>query len=263
MFEITRYEVERREVGTAALVVGLAVTAALFVAFAPSVVTQANLEMTQVFPETLRKALDITAMSSLAGFLAAELYNFIWVILFGMYVAYSAGALIAADVETDRMETLLARPVSRAKVVREKFLALLVPILAANVVAGGVVYAGATMINIDASLTFADVVAVHALSIPYLLCCAAIGLGCSVLFGRGSTAQRVAMALIFALFLFEAGVGLSDYAWLGAIAPMRYYHPTAIMVHNAYDVVGGVILLGATIVVVGASEWWFRRTDLS
>ncbi len=261
MFEITRYETERRIRGTTVLVVLLALYAGMVVAIAPDLIEQ-YAGVANALPETLQKMFGMSAMGTLAGFLAVEFYQFGWVILLGLYFAYSAGSLVADDVETDRMDTLLSAPVSRSKVVIEKFLTLVVPILVVNVVVGIVVYAGTTLIAVDDSLTLTDIVAVHALSIPYLLCCGALGLYLSVLVARESTAQRAALGVVFGLFMLESLVTDTDYEWVGAIAPMRYYDPTTILVDNTYTLAGAAILLGAAIVLVVTSQLWFRRKDI-
>jgi ABC-2 type transport system permease protein len=263
MFEITRYESEQRLRGTTVLIVLLAVYAALMLAVAPNIVGQVNFEeLAMAYPESVQKMFGMKAMGTLAGFLAVEFYQFGWLLLLGLYFAYSAGSLIADDVETDHMATLLSAPISRSKVVIEKFLSLLMPLFAINVVVGIITYAGATVITVEESLTLIDIVAVHALSIPYLLCCAAIGLGLSVLFARENTAQRAALGVIFGLFMLESLVTETDYDWVGAIAPTRYYDPTAILVDGTHNFAGAVILLGATVVLVVASQRWFRRKDI-
>jgi ABC-2 type transport system permease protein len=137
---------------------------------------------------------------------------------------------------------------------------LLVPILVVNVVMPVVVYAGSHLI--DEPIRAADVVAVHALSIPYLLVCASIGLVASVAFDRESIAQRAGLAVVFALFLLESVLANTDYEAVGALAPMRYYDPTAILVDHQYDLAGGAILLAAAVVLVLVSQQWFSRKDI-
>lgn len=261
MFEITRYETERRLVGTGAIAVGLALFAGLFLAIAPDILAQADLDqLLEAYPEPLVEAFGIETLGTLEGFLATELYQFGFVLLLGLYFAYSAGATIAGDVEHGRMDVLLSNPVSRSTVVTEKFLSLLVPIVVVNLVVGAVVYGGSVLI--DDPLAPADVLAVHALSIPYLLACGAIGLVLSVLVSRESVAQRGAIAAVFGLFAFETVVAGTEYAWLGAIGPTRYYDPTAILVDGTYDLVGAAVLLGATVALVVVSGLWFRRKDV-
>ena len=49
------------------------------------------------------------------------MYQFLWLLLLGLYVAYSGGALVAADVETGQLDMLLATPISRSRVAVEKY----------------------------------------------------------------------------------------------------------------------------------------------
>jgi ABC-2 type transport system permease protein len=261
MFEITRYESEQRLRGTTVLVVLLVLYVAMILAIAPDLIGQ-YAEISQSLPEFSQKMFGMKGMGTIAGFLAVEFYQFGWLVVLGLYFAYSAGSLVANDVETDHMDTLLSAPISRSKVVIEKFLSLLMPILALNIVVGLVVYAGTLVLSVDESLTLSDIVAVHALSIPYLLCCAGIGIGLSVLVSRESTAQRAALGVIFGLYMLESLVIDTDYEWIGAISPTRYYEPTTILVENTYDFASAAILLGAAIVLVVASQLWFRRKDI-
>ncbi|RBI62464.1 ABC transporter permease [halophilic archaeon] len=257
-----RYETRRRIRGAVALAVGLSLLAAMVIWVYPSFADSIDLDrLLQSYPEPIVKAMGIRTMSTLAGFLAVELYNFAWVILLGLYFAYSAASLVADDVERERMDVLLSLPVSRSRIVAEKFLSLLAPILVLNVVTAAVVYVGSLLV--DDALTVADLVAVHALSIPYLLACAGIGLVASVAFDREAIAQRVALAVVFALFLVESVLTDTDYEVLGAVAPMRYYDPTAVLVDGQYDLLGAAVLLAATVALVVVSQQWFRRKDLN
>lgn len=261
MFEIARYESERKLLGTVAIAVGLSLLAGMFLAIAPDVLGQVNFdELLEAYPPALRNAFGIETMSTLEGFLATELYQFGWVLLLGLYFAYSAGGTIATDVERDRMDMLLAAPVSRRTVVVEKFAAYLVPILAINLVVGAVVYAGAILVG--EPLSFVDVAAVHALSIPYLLACAGIGLLLSTVVDRADVAQRGAIGVVFGLFMVETLVIDTDYEPLGLLSPTRYYDPTAVLVNSNYDLAGAAILLAAAAALVAASVLWFRRRDI-
>ncbi|MFC4359116.1 ABC transporter permease subunit [Halobium salinum] len=261
MFEITRYESERRVLASGALAVGLALMAAMFLAIAPDIISQVDLEAyAEALPPAFSNAFDIAAMGTVEGFLATELYQFGWVILLGLYLAYSAAGLIAGDVERDRMDLLLANPVSRRRVVVEKFLSLLLPILVVNVVVGAVVYAGAALVG--EPLAPVDVVAVHALSVPYLLTCAAIGLLLSVLARRESVAQRGAAGVVFGLFMLETLLTGTDYEPLARLSPTWYYDPMAILVESSYDLVGAALLLVAAAALVALSARRFTRMDV-
>ena len=262
MFEFSRYYGRRRVKGSLALAAGLAVLTSLYVWMFPSISEGIDLDAyVQSMPPALRAAFGIQSLGSIEGFLAAELYSFGIVLLMGLYLAYAAASVIADDVEDERMDMLLALPVTRSKVLLEKFSALLVPIVVVNLVLPVVVYGG--VLAIGESLSVADLLMAHALSVPYLLATASVGLCASVWFDRTSLAQRAAMGAVFGLFLVDSVVTDTEFAALGALSPTRYYDPAAILVRSEYDLAGAAVLLVAAVVLVAASRAYFRRKDIN
>ena len=262
MLEFARYYGRRRVRGSVALAAGLAALTSLYVYMFPSISEGIDLDAyVQSMPPALRSAFGIQALGSIEGFLAAELYSFGIVLLMGLYLAYTAAAVIADDVEDERMDMLLALPVTRSKILVEKFAALVVPIAAVNVVLPVVVYAG--VLAIGESLSVADLLMAHALSVPYLLATASVGLLASVWFDRTGLAQRAAMGIVFGLFLVDSVVTDTEFAALGALSPTRYYDPAAILVQSEYDLLGAVLLLAAAAVLVGVSRAYFKRKDIT
>ncbi|QSG06290.1 ABC transporter permease subunit [Halapricum desulfuricans] len=262
MLELARYEARRRLKGTVYLTVGLTLLAGMYIATFPSLAEGMDLDQfLEQMPEVFLELFNIATMNTIEGFLAAELYSIGWVLLLGLYVAYSGAGLIASDIDRERMDVLLSLPISRARVLGEKFLALLVPIFTVNAVLPVIIYAGTAAIGYPVEPV--NLVVVHLLAIPYLLACGAIGLVLSVLTSRSSVAQRGALVAIFGLFLFESVTIIADYEQLGAIAPMRYFDATAVLVEGSYDWAGGAILLGGTALLVGASMLYFGRRDIA
>ncbi|MFB6109802.1 MAG: ABC transporter permease subunit [Halodesulfurarchaeum sp.] len=261
MFEFARYEATRRLKGSAYLAGGMSLLAAFAVWAYPSYSQAMDMaQLREAFPEPMIQAFNIQTMASLEGFLAVELYMFGWVILLGLYVAYSAASIIADDIDRGRMDTLLSMPVSRPRLVLERFAALGVPILTVNLITPAVVLVSADLIG--ESLSVVDIVALHLLSIPYLFACAGIGLLASVLFDRASIAQRVALGATFGLYLGESLLSGTDYEWLGSIAPMRYFDPNEVLLAGTYNLDGAAILVGMMTALVLLSQIWFVRRDI-
>jgi len=261
VLELARYEARRRLKGALYLTVGLTLLAGMYIATFPSMAEDMNLDQfLEQMPEVFLELFNIATMNTIEGFLAAELYSIGWVLLLGLYMAYSAATIIAGDIDRERMDILLSLPVSRARVLGEKFLALLVPIVVVNAVLPVVIYAGTVAIGYP--IDSVDLAVVHLLAIPYLLACGGIGLVLSVLTSRSTIAQRGALVAIFGLFLFESLTIIADYEQLGAIAPMRYFDATAVLVDGSYDWAGGAVLLGGTALLVGASMLYFRYRDI-
>jgi ABC-2 type transport system permease protein len=55
----------------------------------------------------------------------------------------------------------------------------------------------------------------------------------------------------------------TDAEVIGAIAPMRYYDPNAVLIDGSYDLAGAGILLAMTVGFLVAAQLWFRRIDIS
>jgi len=262
MAAFARYYGRRRLRGSAVLAAGLSVLAGLYVSMYPTVSAGVDLDAyVENLPPAVRAAFGIQSLGTIEGFLAAELYAFGWVLLLGLYLAYAAASLVAGDVEDGRIDLLLSLPVSRRRLLLETFASILVPIAVVNVVVPPVVYAG--VLAVGESIAVADLLAVHLLSVPYLLTTAAIGLAASVAFDRASVAQRVAVGIVFGLFLVESVTTETDVSWLGAISPTRYYDPTAVLVGSEWDLAGAGLLAVAAAVVVVASNEYFRRKDVN
>ncbi|WP_049922179.1 ABC transporter permease [Halopiger djelfimassiliensis] len=261
MGELARYDGRRRLTGSTVLALALAALAALVVWVYPSFRGAVDMdELLEAYPEPMLQVMGIQTFASFEGFLAVELYVFGWVILLGLYLAYSTAGVIADDVDRGRMDLLLSLPLSRTRVVGEKFAAMSVPIVLVNVPTPLVVFVGGDLIG--ESIDAADLLALHLLSIPFLFACAGIGLLASVVFERASIAQRVALGVTFGLFLVESLLEGTDYEAVGAIAPMRYFDPNEILLEGTYDLAGAGILIGMTLALVVVSQFWFRRRDL-
>jgi ABC-2 type transport system permease protein len=261
MLEIARYEAAKRVRGSLAMAVGIVLLTALYVWMFPRISAGVDLDQyVEAWPPALREAFGVTELGSIEGFLAAELYAFVWVILLGVYLAYAAASTIAGPVERDRMDLLLSLPISRARLLVGRFASLLVPILLLNAVVPVSVYAAVFLIG--ESLSAVDLLVVHALSIPYLLTTAGVGLACSVALDREAIAQRAAIVIVFGLFLVDSVVAGTAVAWLGTASPTRYYDPSAILVEGDAGIAGAVILTVTALALVAGSAAWFSRRDV-
>ncbi|MEF8801228.1 MAG: ABC transporter permease subunit [Halolamina sp.] len=263
MSETFWYETERRLKGTVVFAVVVSLYAVFAVGLFPSVET-ANVDFERLmesYPEALREAFGVEAIGTIEGFLAGELYNFVWVLLLGVYFAYRAGGMIAADIERGRMDLLLSLPISRARLLVEKYASLIVPITVVNIVTGVTVYAGTVVIG--HAIDPVAIVMVHLLSIPYLLACAAIGLVFSVVLDRADIAQRAALGALFVLYLIESlATSTEQFEALKYLSPTYYYAPTDVLVRESYAVVDTAILGGMAVGLLFCSYLRFKNRDI-
>jgi ABC-2 type transport system permease protein len=262
MLEITRYDGRRRVRGTIALTLLLGLFAALIVWLFPFI-AEASADIDayiESLPESFREGFGAESYGTIEGFLAGELYQFIWVLLLGLYMAYSAAGTLAGDIESERIHLVLATSRSRVGVATEKFLSLGVPIVTLNLVMPLFVFAATLAVDYPVDPFYLG--AVHLFSVPYLLVCAGIGLLLSVVVSRGDVAQRAAIAFVFLLFLLESVTVGTDYDWLGLLSPTHYFDPTEILVEETFDVAGAVLLLAAAAALVVVALAVFRTRDV-
>lgn len=261
MLETARFEGKRRVRGTAILAVGLSLYSGFIVWY--STVFE-NIDAEEIFadmPPALIEAFGIAELATIEGFLGAQIYTFLWVLGLGIYFAYAGAGLVANDIERGRMNLLGVFPISRARLLSEKFTALLVPLLVLNIAVGVAIYG--FVFAIGESIDPLHMTLAHVLSIPYLLVCAAIGMILSVVVDRASIAERGAMGLIFLLWLGESVVsGAGDYSWLAYFSPTYYYEPTPVLIDGSYEPSHSLVLLGifAALFVIGVVL--FKRRDL-
>lgn len=261
MFEIVRFEAERRRLSTATLAIALAGFGLMMVSLGPQVIVEGGFEeMIEAMPPALRAAFGFEYLDSLAGLLASEFFSLGWILLFGIYAAYTMAGTIAGDEDDDQLDLVLAAPLSRTRLVVEKFLALLVPLVVVNLVAFLAVAVGVQLV--DEPLNLANLAAVHAVSIAYLLCCGAIGLCLSVVIDGGRTAKRAAVGVVLALWLLESLVTGSEFEFLGLLTPMAYFDPPAILVEGTVDPLSVGVLAAATAVLFAVSHRLFVGTDV-
>jgi ABC-2 type transport system permease protein len=261
MFETARFEAERRLTGSVLVAIGLSAFAAMIILIAPGVLEDIDIDaLLEAYPPALVEAMQLDVIATIEGFVALELYWFGLLIVLGIYVAYSAAGTIAGDIEDGTMDMLLAAPVSRRRVLGEKFLAVLVPIVVVNVALLVVVYAGTRLI--DEPIAAADLGAVHVLSVPYLLLWAAFGMLVSVFASSRVVAEGIAAGTVVATFLAETVADGADLDWIGAVSPTRYYDPVTILTASEYDYVGGAVLLAAAAVFLLTASARFGRRDV-
>lgn len=262
MTDVLKYEARRHITGAIALAVLLGLLVVFTLSIYPSIEAsgEAIVDFIEQLPEQMQTSFAVDAYTTIEGFLATEFYQFMWLLLVGLYLIYIGGGTIASDVETGRIDLLLATPISRRRLVYEKYLALLVPILVVNLLIPLFVYAG--LIVIEESIPVADLVLLHAVSIPYLALTAALGVALSVFVKRADFAKRGGLALLFVLFIVDSVTMDTDYEWVGAVSPTRYFDPADVLVDQSPDLLGVTILTVATIALVLASAEVFRKTDV-
>jgi ABC-2 type transport system permease protein len=262
MLEVTRFELQLRARGTVVAVVLVGVTVGLNMGVYPSL-ESADVDWDAVvesFPEEIRTAFlgSVTDLTTIEGYLVSQFYQLIWLLFVGGYLAYAAASAVAGEVEGRSVDVLLTRPLSRTRLVVEKFLALAVVSVVVN--AGTLVAVAASVALVGEWVPPADLLLTHAVTGVYLLACVAVGLVASVLFTRPRRAGAVALGAVFASYLLDTLTRDTDYEWLGWFSLTRYVDPGDLLVRTDVDAGGVAVLVVVTCgLVVLAAELLERR----
>lgn len=261
MLETTRYEMGRRRRGTAILTVAISCYSA-FIVWYFTVLEGVDYEAVfEDMPPAMVEAFGMESLSTIGGFLGAQLFNFVWLLGLGLYFAYVGGGLLSGDIETERMDLLLSFPVARSQLLVEKVAALLLPIGAVNVVGGAVIYG--LVLAIGETVELERLVLALALSIPYLLVCVGVGVAFSAATDRAAIAERGAVGVVFVLYLVDSVVGGADeFDWIQYLSPTNYYEPTPVLIDGTVEPLDAGILLVAFLGLLVLGQILFDRRDI-
>ncbi|WP_330633446.1 ABC transporter permease subunit [Halocatena halophila] len=261
MFETAQYEANQRLRWTVGLTASVSLYVAFLLSYFQSLPKEQLRSAVDAIPQVMLEVFGIVELSTIEGWLAAEVYNFVVIWALGIYFAYTAAGLIADDIEHARMDLLLLLPFSRSRLLAEKFVSLFVPIITVNGALVVVIYVAA--LGIGESVDPVRLVMAHVLAIPYLLICAAIGIYLSTLYDRVTVTQRIAAGIVVVLNTIRFAASGTGLAWIAYISPRAYYDPSAILIDGTYNVTFAFILLVATVVLVLVSQRRFQRRDIN
>ena len=265
MLEITSFELRRRLRGTLYLSVSLLAYAGLVIGIFPSIKEAgADIEsFIEALPPEIREGFvgDASTYTTIEGFLSAEMYQFVIILILGMYFAYAAASSIASEVDDDSIDVLLVHPISRTRFVIGKYLSL-IPVM---VIVNAIMFFGtwAAVEYIGEEIDLFGLAAMLVLAIPYLLACAALGLFASVYADSPRRAQTGGAGGVFGMFLVHTVTLNRDLEWLGDFTFARYYDPSEILVEAEYDWSGMALLVAAAIILVILSAEYFERKDIA
>lgn len=201
-------------------------------------------------------------MSMVGGYLNIEFYQWGWVLILGVYFAFVSSSLISREIENKTIDMLLSNPVSRARVVLEKFLGLLPAIILMNVATPVVILGCLKYINEAIDMTY--LFYTHFVSIFYLGAICALGVLLSVIFDETRRANVLAIGVVSGMYIMEILSLISEkYAALGKISVIHYYDPGEILVHHTIEITDVVILLIMTAMLLTAAVLYFEKRDIA
>jgi len=232
--------------------------AALYVGMYPSFEDM----MGQIAEMDLKFIRGFSSLGTYEGFLNMELYQIFWILVLPVLIAYVAGSLISEEIESGTIDLLLSNPISRKRIVLEKFLGILPMILLVTFATMGSVYGMSLFIGEEISLT--NLFLTHLWSVPYFLSIAGISLFVSTVVDKKMKSSIIGMAFVVAMYLIESVSQLTpDYDKMGVISIVNYFDPSDLLVNGEMSLVDPIILAIITLVSVSCAVFYFDRRDIT
>lgn len=245
--------------------IGIVVLVALNIGFWPSIRGKAA-DMNDVvnnLPDSVKALFGMGGgldPFSPVGYLSSQVYAFMLPLLL-LIAGIGAGAGVAGDEERGLLETTFTLPVSRRRLLVERWAAVMALTAALSAVTFLTVEVTAVMVDLPVGVAALWWASVSAVLVTWAH--ASLALAAGALTGRRSIAISVASVLAVAGYVITS---LAD-AGIGAFEPVR---PLSLFTH--YDVVHSLVngappwsllvLVAVTLVGVGFALWAIDRRDL-
>ena len=241
---------------------GLFLYGLMIMSFYPSIGKNTELmrQYLQSFPEGMLRAVGVTDMGTLPGFIGGELLNLMWPLIALVFVIMTGAAVVAQEVERGTIELWLSVPDSRPRLLMGKLVALLVGIVALALATLAAVALGAVLVGETIGLR-----GLLAMTAVLLAFGAAVG-GYAALFSafasdRGKPAG-LAAGLTLAMYLAWVLAGLSDrWSWLKRLSIFTAYKPQEALARGQVPGLEVLILLAIAVVCGAAALVVFQRRD--
>jgi beta-exotoxin I transport system permease protein len=201
-------------------------------------------------------------MTTYPGFLNMELYQIFWILILGMLIGFLASSLLSKEIEAKTIDLLMSNPVSRKQIILEKYLGLIPFILLINFTTLLTVY-GLT-VAIGEQINLGNLIMTHAISIPYFLAIAAVGLLISVIIDEKIKASIITIAIIIGMYIFESiSLLIPDYKSIGYLSLTYFYNPADILIKGIVDIYGVLVLIIFIIISLIISMIYFDHKDIA
>jgi ABC-2 type transport system permease protein len=218
-------------------------------------------ELIKSYPETFIKAfsLDVLDLTNILHYFGMEIYLFI-TLLGSIYAMILGSGIISKEEDERTVEFLLAKPVSRTKIITLKSLAVLSYVLLFNII---LFIANYIMMEIFKTSEF-DIRVFILISLGALLLhltFAAIGLLISVFIIKARTVMSVSLGIVIGAYFLGLASSISDkLTGLKYVSPFKYVDAAYIIINTKIDytyLVIMVLIIGFS--VIGTYIFYLKK----
>jgi ABC-2 type transport system permease protein len=242
---------------------GLLATVGTLVVMYPTVQTGDYGRMVQQSPEALLRAFGMERgldVASGAGYLSGYLFGFMLPVLLLVYAIGAGATAIAGEEEHHTLDLLAAHPISRTRLLVEKFTAFVITaVLLGAVVAAGVLVAGpAVGLHVPVGGLLAAVASQVLLAVLFGTLALAVGAAT----GSRGLAVGVSAAAAAGAYLANALAPLADALHpLQRLSPLYWATGNNPLVHGPGA--GLVVIVTVTGILLAVAAAWFTHRDLA
>ena len=203
------------------------------------------------------------SFATLEGFLGIYLFTFVPLML-AIYAVIFGNGIVGREEEKGTLDLLLSVPIARWRVIVEKFGAFIVAALLILLIMLLAVIAAVALTPNEALDTSMLVVAsLNVLPVLMLVCALTVFL--TTVLRSSAQAGGIAAVIIAASYFINSFAEMVDTAVLNALHYLsfyKYYSPASVMVAGV-QWGNVVILLGATMILLALSIFFFGRRDIA
>lgn len=243
--------------------IGFVALAALMVAFYPSMRQEGSIDqLIATMPEAFKGLVgNLADLQQFDTYLASQLFDIRVSLLAGIMAIVLALGLTIGEEEKGQLRTMLALPVSRTKLLFEKWLAMAVILFVTLL--GLVVAVYALQATVDASIAFDDMAQLFVMTWLVLLAVATVTFSAAMTTGKRAVAMLVGVVVMAGSFIvstFGSAVDwLKDYEWLS----LFYYFPASEVVRSGIELQNVAVLVGVIFIALVIAYVIFRRRDVN
>lgn len=235
----------------------------LFFSMFPSIAREAEefKKLLEGFPEAVRKALGL-AVENIGSILGFYTYVFLYISLCGAIQAMNLGtSIISKEVREKTADFLLAKPVTRTRVLTAKLLAALTSLIFTNIFYLAAATAMASLVqtqgyNIKIFLLIS--LTLFFLQLIFL----ALGIIVAVVVPKIRAVLAISLGTVFAFFIIGALASTTGDAALRYLTPFKYFDLTYIMQNAGYELSFVIIAIGLIVAAVTASYFIYAKKDI-
>jgi ABC-2 type transport system permease protein len=210
------------------------------------------------FEAILGKNADFTSFD---GFMSLETFGLTSLVICG-YIGFMTASFLAGEIEMKTIDLLLAQPVTRVRLVIDRYTALIpvIILLVLALLAG--VFIGTKYMNIDASYQwFAYALVFMGL---FMLAFGAISLFVSAVLSDGRTAAIGSLGLLIVMYFMETiGQSVEKLEIIRSLSLFHYVQYSKILVFHDLSLGNLAVLAAVAVLFLGLAVLAFRRRDIN